>query len=351
MSKRIHTSAASVRSQRRTTHQLPLSAMHSLLLAIALGVSTSTAAQVQSPKIAADYPSKTIRMLVGFPPGGGTDVTARMFGQKFFDVWGQNVVVDNRSGAGGNIATELVAKAVPDGHTLLMAVSSIAINPSLYKISYDTLKDLAPISMVAFAPNIIVVHPSVPVQTVRDLVAYAKTKPAQLTYASPGSGQASHLAMELFALMTGTQFIHVPYNGGGPSVIAALAGQTQLLTGAMPTVLPHVRVGKLKAMGITSAKRTQLAPDIPTIAEAAGLPGYEADVWYGMLAPAGTPAPIINKLNAEIDKVLQQKDVREKLVGLGYEPFRDSPAEFAAFMKAEIAKWGKVVRQSGARVD
>jgi tripartite-type tricarboxylate transporter receptor subunit TctC len=298
------------------------------------------------------YPAKTIRMVIGFAPGGGTDVAGRMLGQKFTESWGQPVVVDNRSGAGGNIATDIVAKAVPDGHTLLMAVSSIAINPSLYaKLPYDTIKDLAPISLVAVAPNIIVTHLSVPVQSLRDLIALAKSKPGQITYASPGSGQASHLSMELLAIMTGTQFVHVPYNGGGPSVIAGLSGQTQMLVGSLPTVLPHVRAGKFKVMGVTSAKRTQLAPDLPTVAESAGLPGYEADVWYGLLAPAGTPAAVISKLNAEVDRILQQRAVRERLVTLGFEPSHNSPTQFAALMKADMAKWEKVVKVSGARVD
>ena len=291
-------------------------------------------------------------MLVGFPPGGGTDLTARMLGQEFTKSWGHNVVVDNRSGAGGNIATDIVAKAVPDGHTLLMAVSSIAINPSLYpKLPYDTVKDLAPISMAAVAPNIIVSHPSTQANNLKELVALAKSKPGQITYASPGSGQASHLAMELFGIMTGTQFVHVPYNGGGPSVVAGLSGQTNLLVGSMPTILPHVKSGKLKVMGVTSAKRTPLAPELPTVAESAGLPGYEADVWYGMLAPAGTPPAIIQKLNAEIGRALQVKEIRERLVSLGFEPFHNSPAQFTALMKSEMAKWGKVVKQSGAKAD
>lgn len=309
------------------------------------------AAQPQAAGTPPQYPAKTIRMLAGFPPGGGVDSLARLFGQKFGETWGHNVIVDNRTGAGGNIATDIVAKAVPDGHTLLMAVSSLAINPSLYKIPYDTEKDLAPISLLTVAPNIIVAHPSLPVQSLRELAALAKSKPGQLTYASPGSGQASHLAMELFAQMTGTKYIHVPYNGGGPSIVAALAGQTQLLTGALPTLMPHVRSGKLKALAVTSPQRTQLAPDVPTVAEGAGLPGYEADVWYGMLAPAGTPAYIVNKLNAEIARLLQQRDVRDRFATLGFEPNRGSPAEFGALIKSDIVKWAKVVRESGARVD
>jgi tripartite-type tricarboxylate transporter receptor subunit TctC len=303
-------------------------------------------------KPAADYPSRTIRMLVGFAPGGGTDVMARLFGQRFAEAWGQNVVVDNRVGAGGNIASEIAAKAAPDGHTLLMAVSSIVINESLYrKTGYSTLRDFAPVSLVSVATNVITAHPSVPVQSVRDMLALARDKPGQLTYASPGNGQASHLAMELLGTMAGVKFVHVPFNGGGPSIIAALAGQTQLLTASLPTALPHIRAGKLRVMGVTSANRTPLAPDLPTIAEGAGLTGYDANVWYGMLAPRGTPPAIVDKLNAEIGRVLQQKDVRDRFATLGFEPSRDDPAGFAALIKAELAKWEKVVRDSGARAD
>ena len=327
-------------------------AINSMLATLLAAVSLfAAAAQPEKADGKAQYPTKTVRMLAGFAPGGGVDALARLFGQKFSETWGQNVVVDNRPGAGGNIATDIVAKAVPDGHTLLMAVSSLAINPSLYKLPYDTLRDLAPISLLTVAPNIIVANPSLPVQSIRELIVLAKSRPGVLTYASPGSGQASHLAMELFAQMTGTKYIHVPYNGGGPSIIAVLAGQTQLLTGALPTIMPHVRSGKLRPLAVTSAERTQLAPDVPTVAEGAGLPGYEADVWYGMLAPAGTPGSIVNALNAEIARLLQQRDVRERFTLLGFEPSRGSPAQFGAMIKSEIVKWEKVVRESGARVD
>lgn len=303
-------------------------------------------------KPAPDYPSRTIRMLVGFAPGGGTDVMARLFGQRFAEAWGQNVVVDNRVGAGGNIASEIAARAAPDGHTLLMAVSSIVINESLYrKIGYSTLRDFAPVSLVSVATNVITAHPSVPVQSVREMLALAREKPGQVTYASPGNGQASHLAMELLATMAGVKFVHVPFNGGGPSIIAALAGQTQLLTASLPTALPHIRAGKLRVMGVTSAERTPLAPELPTIAEGAGLKGYDANVWYGMLAPRGTPPAIVDKLNAEIGRVLQQKDVRDRFATLGFEPSRDDPARFAALIRTELAKWEKVVRDSGARAD
>ena len=291
-------------------------------------------------------------MLVGFAPGGGTDVTARLFAQKFSEAMGQTVLVDNRAGAGGNIATDLTAKAMPDGYTLLMTVSSHAINVSLYsKLPYDPVRDFAPVSVVAVAPNILTAHPSVPVVSLQDLVTLAKAKPAEITYGSPGSGTAQHLAMELFRSMAGIQLVHVPYNGGGPSTAAALGGQVQLLASSLPTALPHVRAGKLKALGVTSAQRSQLAPDLPTVTEAGGLPGYEATVWYGMLAPAATPTPIINKLNAEIERLLRLRDVQERLTTLGFEPHRNTPEAFAQLIKSDIVKWAKVVRESGARVD
>jgi tripartite-type tricarboxylate transporter receptor subunit TctC len=305
-----------------------------------------------APAGGSEYPTRTIRMLVGFAPGGGTDVMARLFGQRFTEAWGQNVVVDNRVGAGGNISSEIAAKAAPDGHTLLMAVSSIVINESLYrKIGYSTLRDFVPVSLASVATNVITAHPSVPVATVRDLIALAKSKPGELTYASPGNGQASHLAMELLSTMAGLKFVHVPFNGGGPSIVAALAGQTQLLTASLPTALPHIRGGKLKAMGVTSAQRTALAPELPTIAEGAGLSGYDANVWYGLLAPAGTPPAVIEKLNAEMGRVLQQKEVRDRFATLGFEPAYNSPAQFTALIQSELVKWAKVVRDSGARAD
>ena len=323
----------------------------SCVICSVLAVNISSA-QVSSTTPTPSYPTKSMRILVGFAPGGGTDVTARLFAQKFSEAMGQTVLVDNRAGAGGNIATDLTAKAVPDGYTLLMTVSSHAINVSLYrKLPYDPVKDFAPISVVAVAPNILTAHPSVPVASLRGLVTLAKAKPGEVSYGSPGSGTAQHLAMELFRSMAGIQLVHVPYNGGGPSTIAALGGQVPLLASSLPTALPHVRSGKLKALGVTSAQRSPLAPDLPTVTEAGGLPGYEATVWYGMLAPAATPVPIINKLNAEIERLLRLRDVQERLITLGFEPHRNTPQEFAQLIKSDIVKWAKVVRESGAKVD
>jgi tripartite-type tricarboxylate transporter receptor subunit TctC len=322
------------------------------VLALVISLLPAVAAAQSDTKAAVNYPTKTIRMLVGFAAGGGTDATARLFAQKLSEAFGQNVIVDNRPGAGGNIAADILAKAVPDGHTLLMTVAAHAVNASLYsKLPYDPIKSFAPVSLVAAAPNIITAHPSVTARSARDLVALAKSKPGQLTYGSAGNGTTMHLTMELFSSMAGIQLVHVPYNGGGPSTIAALAGQTQLLSSSLPTALPHVRSGKLQVIGVTSSERTPLAPDLPTIAESAGLPGYEVKEWYGILAPAGTPAPVINKLNAEIERLLQDRAVRERLTTLGFEPTRNTPAQFAALIKSDIGKWEKVVRAAGVRLD
>jgi len=324
-----------------------MSSHHKLLcLAVAL------VAPLASAQTGTSYPTKPIRILVPFAPGGGTDVTARIFGQKFMEAFGHNVVVDNRPGAGGNIGTELAARATPDGHTLLMTVSSHSINVSLYrKIAYDPVKDFAPVSLVAMAPSIFVAHPAAPFQSMRDLIAAAKAKPGGMNYASPGSGTPQHLAMELFNTMAGLKIQHVPFNGGGPSTAATVAGQVQLLNSSLPSALTQVRAGRLKPLAVTSPKRTPLAPDIPTVAESTPLTDYEADVYYGLFAPAGTPAAIVRRLNAEIERAIDQKDVRERLIQLGFDPRRGSPEQFGELVRAEIVKWAKVVKESGARAD
>ena len=298
------------------------------------------------------YPTKSVRILVGYAAGGGLDVIARIFGQRFTESMGQTFLVENRPGAGGNIATDLTAKAAADGYTLNMAGSSHAINVSLYsKLPYDAVKDFAPVSLVAIAASVLVAHPSVPVNSLRDLIALAQSKSGQITYSSSGSGTPQHLAMELFRSMAGIQLLHVPYGGGAPAITAALAGQVQLHSNSLPTALPHVRSGKLRALGVTSAERSQIAPEIPTVAEAGGLPGYEATGWYGLLAPAGTPAPVIRKINGEIQRLLLQRDIKERLITLGFDPYRNSPEEFTQYIQRDIAKWGKVVRESGAKAD
>ncbi len=310
-----------------------------------------SAAWAQTPA-PTNYPARTVRMVVGFAPGGGTDVIARFFAQKLGESLGQSFIVENRAGAGGNIGAESVAKAAPDGYTLMMAIASLAINVTLYnKIAYDPVKDFTAIGTVAITPNCFAVHPSLPVKSLRELIALAKAKPGEISYGSAGAGTPVHLSVELFQLMARIKLLHVPYNGSGPSTAAVLGGQIPMLATTLPAALPHVRAGKLRMLGITSAERTALAPEFPTVAEAAGLPGYEAGVWYGLLAPAGTPAAVVNKLNAESERLLQQREVRERLAALGFDPYRRTQAEFAELIKTDIVKWGKVVRESGARAD
>lgn len=298
------------------------------------------------------YPDKPIRMVVPFPAGGTTDILARAVAQKLSESLGQQMIVDNKPGAGGNIGAQEVARAAPDGYTLVMGtVGTHAINPSLYKkLPYDHLKDFAPVSLVASVPNLLVVHPSVPVNSVKELIAYVKANPGKLNFASSGNGTSIHLSGELFKTMTGVQMTHVPYKGSAPAVTDLLGGQVQLMFDNMPSALPHAKGGKLKPLAVTSAKRFPGTPDIPTIAEA-GVPGYEASSWFGVLAPAGTPKEIVNKLSTEIAKALKTPEMTKRLEEQGAQAVGSTPEEFAAHIKAETAKWAKVVKESGATVD
>ena len=298
------------------------------------------------------YPAKPIRMIVGYPPGGGTDIVGRMMAQKFSENFGHTVIVDNRGGATGNIGTELAARATPDGYTLLMGnVAPNAINVSLFKkIAFDPVNDFAPVSLVALTPNMLVVHPSVPVKTIKDLIALAKAKLGAYNYASAGIGSSSHLAGALFGILTGTNIVHVPYKSGGPAMVDVLAGQTQLYFGTMPGVMPHVKSGKLRPVAVTSDKRSQTLPEFPTIAES-GVTGYEAATWYGLLAPAQTPRAIVERLHREVVKILGVAEMRERLVAQGFEPVGGTPEQFGAYIKTEIAKWGKVIREAGIRAE
>jgi tripartite-type tricarboxylate transporter receptor subunit TctC len=298
------------------------------------------------------YPAKPIRLVVPFPAGGATDILARAAGQKMTEAWGQPVVVDNRPGAAGNIGSELVAKAPNDGYTLLMGtVGTHAINASLYaKMPYDHVRDFAPVVLVAGVPNVLVVHPSVPASTVQELIAYGKANPGKLNFASSGSGTSIHLAGELFKVMTGVQMTHVPYKGSAPAVSDLLGGQVQIMFDNLPSALPHIKAGKLKALGVTSAKRAPALPDVPTIAES-GVPGYEASSWFGLLAPAGTSRDVVTKINAEVAKWLASPDGKEKLAGVGANAAGGTPEDFAKHIAAETAKWAKVVKESGAKVD
>jgi tripartite-type tricarboxylate transporter receptor subunit TctC len=309
-------------------------------------------AAVATGACAQGYPTKPIRIVVPFPAGGATDLLARAAAQKLTDAWGQPVVVDNRPGAGGNIGSELVAKAAPDGYTLEMGtVGTHAINASLYaKMPYDHVKDFAPVILVASVPNVLVVNPAVPVNSVQELIAYAKANPGKLNFASSGSGTSIHLSGELFKVMAGVQMAHIPYKGSAPALQDLIGGQVQLMFDNLPPSLPQIKGGKLRALAVTSAVRAPALPDVPTVAEA-GLPGFEASSWFGILAPAGTPPDIIAKLNAEIAKWLASPEAKEKMLALGANAAGGSPEDFAKHIATETVKWQKVVKASGAKVD
>jgi tripartite-type tricarboxylate transporter receptor subunit TctC len=298
------------------------------------------------------YPAKPIRLVVPFPPGGTTDILAREVGQRLSQAFGQSVVVDNRPGAGGNIGSELVARSAPDGYTLLMAtVGTHAINPSLYaKMPYDHVKDFAPVVLVASVPNVLEVTPSLPVYTVADLIKLAKEKPGQINFASSGSGTSIHLSGELFKAMAGVDMTHVPYKGSAPAIADLIGGQVQVMFDNLPSSLPQIKAGKLRAIAVTSAQRAPALPEVPTIAES-GLPGFEASSWFGLVAPAGTPPAIIARINAEVNQWLQSPEAKEKLLAQGAAAAGGSPEQFAAYIRAETEKWARVVKASGAKVD
>jgi tripartite-type tricarboxylate transporter receptor subunit TctC len=300
----------------------------------------------------APYPSKPIRMVVPFPAGGTTDLLARAAAQKLTESTGQPVVVDNRPGAGGNIGAELVAKAPADGYTLLMGtVGTHAINPGLYaKMPYDHVKDFAPVILVAGVPNVLVVNPALPVNSVQELIAYGRANPGKLNFASSGSGTSIHLSAELFKTMTGVQMAHVPYKGSAPALQDLVGGQVQLMFDNLPSSLALIKGGKLRALAVTSAQRSSALPDVPTVAEA-GVPGFEASSWFGLLAPAGTPPEVIAKLNGEVARWLATPEAKEKLAAQGAIAAGQSPEDFARHIAAETAKWQKVVKESGAKVD
>lgn len=313
--------------------------------ALALALASSAA-------LAQAYPSRPIRLIVPFPPGGSTDILARALGQKLSEAWGQQVIVDNRPGAGGSIGAEAAAKAPADGYTLLMAhIGTLAVNPALYpKLGYDAQKDFAPVSMVAIVPNVLVVHPSVPAKTVTELVDYARKNPGKLNYSSGGNGSAAHLAMEYFKLQTKTDIVHVPYKGTVPAVTDLIAGQVSLTMTGAPAVMPHAQSGKLRALGVSSASRLDAFPQVPTIAES-GVPGFDATQWYGVVAPAGTPADVVKKLNAEIAAIMGSAEMKARLNTEGAIASVNTPAQFAAFIEAERRRWGAVVKAAGMRPD
>jgi tripartite-type tricarboxylate transporter receptor subunit TctC len=293
------------------------------------------------------YPSRPIRMIVAYPPGGGTDQVGRVMAEQLTVTLGQNVVVDNRGGATGNIGTELASRALPDGYTLLMGnVAPNAVNVSLFKkLPFDPVKDFSPVSLVAITPNILVAHPSIPVKTIKELIAFAKAKPGTLNFPSAGVGSSSHLAGELLKSLAGISMVHVPFKGGGPALIAVIAGEVQVMFATMPAAMPHVKSGKVKPVAVTTAKRSQAMPELPTIAES-GVKGYDASTWYGLLAPARTPQAIVTRLHGDTVKILAGP-TRQRLEAQGFEPDGGTPAEFAAYIKSEIIKWAKVIKDAG----
>jgi tripartite-type tricarboxylate transporter receptor subunit TctC len=319
---------------------------------VAILLASSAAVFVASSADAQNYPSRPIRIIAQFQPGTSTDILARVIAQKLGESLGQQVVVDNRPGAGGIVGTELGARAAPDGYTLTMGVSSaFGINPSLYsKLPYDAVRDFAPISNIALTPQTLVTGPSYPAKTVKELVAIAKAKPGAISFASLGSGSTSHLTMEMFKSAAGIQLNHVPYKGSPTAHADVMTGQVPIMFDAIPAVLPHVKSGKLRGLGIGTKTRSALLPDVPTIAES-GYPGFEAVGWIGIVAPAKTPVAVLDKLNAEIVRMLKDPDVKERLNTLAFTPVSGTRAEFGAFIQSEIAKWGKAVKESGAKAD
>ena len=307
-------------------------------------------AAIISPASAQTYPNKPVKLLVPFTPGGGTDILARIVAAKMSDSMGHPVLVENRPGANTIVATEALVRAAPDGYTLLMQTNNLASNPTLYagKLSFDTLKDLQPVSLVAGNPHVLVVHPALPAKDLKEFIALAKAKPGYITFASAGSGTVNHLSGELLKMLAGIDMLHVPYKGSGSVMPDLLGGQVQSLFAAMPTVTGHIREGKLRAIAVTTTKRFHGLPNVPTIAEQ-GYAGYDFSSWFGVLAPAGTPKAAIGRLHAEIVKALKDPVVLERLVD--YEIFGSSPEEFAAFIRADIEKTGKIIRASGAKVD
>lgn len=303
---------------------------------------------VQPAAAQAPYPVKSIRFIVGFPPGGTNDIVARSLAPKLSEGLGQQVVVDNRGGANTAIASELLARSVPDGYTILLNAPGHATNPALIKLAFDPLKDFAFITLVSESPNLLVVHPSFPPKNVKELIAISKKHPGEINYGSSGIGTTVHLSAELFQYMTGVKWVHIPYRGGGPALPELIAGQISLYFGNLPTVIRQARAGRLRAIAVTGAKRSPAAPDIPTVAES-GVPGFEVTTWQGVSAPAKTPRAIIERLNSEIVRALNSPDLRERLTGLGAEPAGNTPEQYAAFVQNEIDKWAKVIKAAGIK--
>ncbi len=306
---------------------------------------------VATNALAQTYPTKPIRLIVPFPPGGGTDTVARAISQRLAESLGQQIVIDNRGGASAIIGTELGARAAPDGYTLTFTLpAAVAVNPGLYpRLAYDPLRDFAPVTQLNTIALLLVANPGVPANSIRELIALAKAKPGHVTFASSGNGSAAHLAMELFKLMAGVDMTHIPYKGGGPALTDIIGGQVQLMSGPMIAALPFVKTGRLKALAVTTDKRIPGLPEVPAIAET--VPGYESSIWHGVLAPAGTPRPVIRRLHAEIVKILGVPEVKERFAREGAEPVGSTPEQFGAFIKSEMAKYAKLIKAAGIRAE
>jgi len=323
--------------------------MHKVAPFTLLLCSTAVPCAALAADAASAYPDKPVRFLVLSPPGGGSDITARAIAQKLTEKWGQQVIADTRAGAGGVVGMEIAAKARPDGYTLVLGgIGPVAVAPSLYaKPPYDPVKDFTPVVRAANALNLLVVHPSLPVNSVKELIAYAKTPGAKLNYGSSGAGRADHLSGEIFNRMTGISMQHVPYKGGAPAMIDLLGGNIQLIFATVSTAIVHVKSGKIRPLGMTSAKRSEFFPDIPTIAES-GVPGFAVDNWYGVVGPVGIPRPIVTKAHRDISDALTQRDVKERLVALGIVAFPTAtPEEFGAYIKSEVSRYSKLVKEAG----
>lgn len=324
----------------RTVHRLLCLSAASLFLAVA------TAAVAQQ-----SYPSRAIRFVVPFPPGGSSDFLARLVSQKLGERLGQQLVVDHRAGAGGALATNLVAKSPPDGYTLLLGfVGPLAISPHLEKVLYDPVRDFSAASMLASSYHVLAIHPSLPVRSVKELISLARRRPGELNYASAGSGTTLYLVTELFKTRAGVNIVHIPYKGAGPAAIAVLSGESQMLFGSVPSVMPHVRAKRLAALAVTSANRSPLLPEVPTLVES-GLRGVDVGSWFALVTPAGTPSDVIARLNAEVVQISAAPDYRQQLERQAIEPLTSSPDQFPAFLKAELEKWGKVIRTAGVKSD
>jgi tripartite-type tricarboxylate transporter receptor subunit TctC len=319
------------------------------LIPLVLGVVLAPGpAGAQAPD---SWPSRPIRFILPFPPGGGTDILGRLIAERLTANLGQPVVTENRGGAGGNVGAEAAAKSAPDGYTIVLVAPSLTISPSLYsKLNYDPVKDFAPVSLVATVPNVMVTNPAVPANTLAEFIRLAKSKPGEMNFGSGGSGTSNHLAGELFNIVAGVKLVHVPYKGVNLAMNDVLSGRIQLVVIGIPATVPNIKAGKLRALALVAPRRSPVLPDVPTVAEA-GLPNFEVTTWYGILAPAGTPRPIVVRLNAELAKIMHSPELKERLDALATDPVTSTPEEFAGLIKREIAKWREVVREAGLKAD